>query len=327
MYESFYDLRERPFDLTPDPRYLFLTPAHREALSNLQYGVSTGVGLTVLTGEAGTGKTTLIRAALDTPEVGRVRTVYLNNPTLTRLEFIEFLAAEFDLGADAAGSKTVLLRRLRDQLLELHRRGTRAALIIDEAQSLPDELLEEIRLLANVETNTAKLISLVMVGQPELADRLNQPSLRQLKQRVGLRCQLFPLDLDETAAYITARVNTAGGDAATLFTRDAVIDIHRHSKGIPRVVSVICNNALISGFALEQRPVGKGTVREVCHDFDITAAPRMASPASPAAKPDRSAAALVAEGGSADEDVPTSTDDAPNGLLTGAVRQSRWWGF
>jgi general secretion pathway protein A len=269
MYEKFFGLEERPFDLTPNPKYLFLTAGHREALSSLEYGISAGTGVTVLVGDAGTGKTTLIRTTLESQPAPRTHAVYLNNPTLTRSEFLEFLAREFELGADVAASKTKLLEKLEAALRESFSRGIMTALIIDEAQSLPYDLLEEVRLLANIETTTHKLLPIVLAGQPELADRLNHQSLRQLKQRVGLRCQLRPLDLGETGRYITARVRVAGGNAANMFTREAVCLIHQRSRGIPRTISVICQNALISAFALNKRPVTADIVREVCQDFDF----------------------------------------------------------
>jgi general secretion pathway protein A len=272
MYEQFFDLNERPFDLTPNPKYLFLTSSHREALSSLDYGMAAGTGVTVLVGDAGTGKTTVIKAALESSDKGNTHAVYLNNPTLTRSEFLEFLASEFELGADSASSKTVLLQRLEKALHESHGKGIKTTLIVDEAQSLPHELLEEIRLLANIETPTVKLLPIILAGQPELADRLNHQSLRQLKQRVGLRCLLKPLTIGETGQYITARVAVAGGKASTLFTREAVYAIHERSRGIPRTISVICHNSLISAFALNRRPVTADIVREVCHDFDFEAA-------------------------------------------------------
>ena len=276
MYTQFYGFTERPFDLTPNPKYLFLTPSHREALSSLEYGISARTGVTVLVGEAGTGKTTLIRATLEARDAAKTKAIYLNNPTLTKSEFLEFLAGEFKLPAEVALSKTRLLKELEVALTKLHEASITPALIIDEAQSLPHELLEEIRLLANIETVQDKLLPIVLAGQPELADRLNHPSLRQLKQRVGLRCLLRQLDLGETGAYITARVAVAGGQAATVFTREAVMVIHERSQGIPRLVSVICHNALISGFALNQRPITASLVREVCEDFDLRSAAGMA---------------------------------------------------
>jgi general secretion pathway protein A len=281
MYEAYYGLNERPFDLTANPRFLFLSSGHREALSNLQYGVEARKGITLLLGEAGTGKTTLLRAVLEQQKAAAstVTSVYLSNPTLTRPEFYDFLATSFGLSADAAASKTVFLRELEAMLLAQHNAGRLTALIVDEAQSLPHELLEEIRLLANLETTTVKLLSVVLCGQPELADRLNEPALRQLKQRVALRCELKPFDLRETAGYIAKRIRIAGGDSASLFTRGAVESIQRGSRGIARTISVVCDNSLVHGLALQRRPVDADIVEEVCQDFDLQrSAPLQAVP-------------------------------------------------
>jgi general secretion pathway protein A len=274
MYESFFGLRERPFELTPNPRYLLLTPRHREALSNLEYGIASRRGLTVVIGDAGTGKTTLLRAVLGRLRVGAGLLKpgpcsYISNPTLSRTEFFETLARDFRLPAACTSSKARVLQELQGVLQQAEAVGSSAALVVDEAHSLPHDLLEEVRLLANIETDTAKLLPLVLVGQPELADRLNEPELRQLKQRIALRCRLEPLDAQETAAYLAARLRHAGGDPATVFTREAVVEIHRRSRGIPRVINVIGDNALTTGFALDERPVGRGIVVEVCGDLDL----------------------------------------------------------
>lgn len=276
MYETFFNLRERPFELTTTPRFLFLTARHREALSNLQYGITGRRGITLLLGEAGTGKTTLVRAALELQRSRNIVSVYVSNPTLTRAEFYEMLAAGFELGPAAAQSKARFLLELNRVLLDRHRAGGVSALFLDEAQSLSDELLEEVRLLSNFETGSEKTLPVVLSGQLELADRLNQPSLQQLKQRIALRCTLLPLDLRETAAYITKRVRIAGGDAAAIFTRDAVEAIFQRSRGIPRTVNVICDNALVTAFALQRPQVDRGIVLEVCRDFDLEPASRLA---------------------------------------------------
>jgi len=269
MYEGFYGFRERPFELTSDPRFLLLTPKHREALSNLRYGISGRRGLTLLIGEAGTGKTSIIAAALNAERHRSLSVAHLANPTLTRDEFFELLATAFGLSGDAQRSKGRFLLELEATLVERHRSGGLTALIVDEAQSLPHELLEEIRLLANIETPREKLLPVILAGQPELAQRLNEPGLRQLKQRVSLRCTLTALELRETASYIATRVRTAGGDTASVFTREAVIAIHQWSKGIPRTINVICDNVLLSGFAAQCRPADVSLVREVCRDFDF----------------------------------------------------------
>jgi general secretion pathway protein A len=269
MYEAFYGLRERPFELVPNPRFLFLTPRQREALSNLQYGLTTVRGLTLLIGEAGTGKTTLVQAALADPSAASVRVVLMSNPTLTRSEFYEFLGRAFDLSDKAAESKTRFLFELRGALQERQKEGILSALVIDEAQSIPYELLEEIRLLSNIETTTTKLLNVILAGQPELSDRLNDTSLRQLKQRISLRCQLKPMELNETASYIAGRLRIAGGRPEQIFTREAVSAVFHASGGLPRTVNVICDNALIGGFAAQVRPINAAFVDEVCRDFDI----------------------------------------------------------
>jgi general secretion pathway protein A len=269
MYLRYYGLRELPFELTPNPRFLFMTPQHREALANLQYGLSTAKAVTLLIGEAGTGKTTLLRAALESEVCRNVTCVHLTNPGLSRDEFVETLAKAFDLSDQASHSKAALLSELETVLKERRARGVVTALVVDEAQRLSEDLLEEVRLLANIETDTEKLLPLVLAGQPELADRLNETSLRQLKQRVALRCEITPFALTDTAAYIAYRIRTAGGESARLFTREAVVLIQEYSQGIPRTISVICDNALLSGFAAGRQPVSRDVVDEVARDFDL----------------------------------------------------------
>lgn len=271
MYEQFYGLRERPFDLTPNPRYLLLTDSHREALGNLEFGITSRMGITLLTGEAGTGKTTLIRTAMaqiDARAKGRPTTwAYLKNPTLSQEDFLRFLATSFGMPAYATVSKT----RLLDELERALAGGQRAALIVDEAQCVPSHLLEEIRLLANIESDTEKLLPVLLVGQPELSERLNEPGLRQLKQRVALRCTLERLSPDETGAYIAGRIRLAGGDPVNVFTLEAVLDIRDAARGIPRTINVICANALLTGYAEEQRPINRKLIETVCRDFDFSA--------------------------------------------------------
>ena len=285
MYETHFGLRELPFQLTPNPKYLFLTAQYREALSTLQYGLFSSKPITVLIGQAGTGKTTLLHTALQSDRCSDVRCVYLNNPTMSRAEFVELLAGRFGLSDHAAESKAALLAELEHVLRERRERGLITALVIDEAQSLTDELLEEIRLLANIENATEKLLPLVLAGQPQLRDRLNDPALMQLKQRVTLRCEVAPFNVPETAAYIATRIRTAGGDATRMFTRDAVMLIHEHAGGIPRTISVMCDNALLTCFGLGLHTVNEKMVQEVVRDFDlkpvVSETPAPLSPASP----------------------------------------------
>jgi general secretion pathway protein A len=236
MYEAFFGLRARPFDLTPDPRYLVLTPSHREALSNLEYGIASQKGITLLVGEAGSGKTTVIRAALER-QTTHVHYVHLHNPALTREEFVEMLGVRVELSDRARVSNTALLLE-QEQLLEgRHATYHRTVLVVDEAQSLPHELLEEIRLLANVDAGGRRSMSVIMAGQPELAARLNTHELRQFKQRVALRCELKPLTPQETFAYVVGRIRAAGGVAAEVFTRQSVAMMHDRANGLPRTIS------------------------------------------------------------------------------------------
>lgn len=330
MYESFYGLRERPFELLPNPRFLSLTTRQREALSNLQYGLTSARGLTVIIGEAGTGKTTLVHAAIaelrDTP----VKYVLMSNPTLTRSEFYEFLARSFGLSDEAARSKSQFLFELRRELQERHLAGVLTTLIIDEAQSVPYELLEEIRLLSNVEMPTMKLLNVVLTGQPELADRLNEISLRQLKQRIALRCQLTSMDLPETAAYIAARIRVAGGRPELIFTREAIGAVFAASKGLPRTVNVVCDNALIGGFAAQVRPITAGFVEDVCRDFDIEQAAelKIAAQNVPNPAPALDVPGDAAEHRPSDEPVQSPASAATAGTpMFGTVARKRRFSF
>jgi type II secretory pathway predicted ATPase ExeA len=203
-----------------------------------------------------------------------VRAVHLTNPQLSRAEFIETLARAFALSPEAHTSKAALLAELEATIRERRERGQISALVVDEAQRLSEDLLEEVRLLANIETDTEKLLPLVLAGQPELSDRLNEVGLRQLKQRVALRCEIKPFELVDTAAYMASRIQTAGGDARRLFTREAVMLIQKYSRGIPRTISVICDNALLNGFAAGRQPVGRDIVEEVARDFDLHGQPK-----------------------------------------------------
>jgi general secretion pathway protein A len=287
MYQAHFALREFPFELTSDPRYLYLTPRHQEALSNLQYGLVGAKALTLLIGEAGTGKTTLLHGALASDLCRNVRCIYVNNPALTRDEFVTTLARRFDLGPEAAFSKAVLLDSVERILRERSAAGEITALVVDEAQRLSVELLEELRLLANIETPSRKLLPLVLAGQPELATRLELPELRQLKQRVVLRCELQPFDLADTARYVAKRLQRAGGVPAQVFTREAIVAIHHHAYGIPRSINVICDNAMMSAYAMDRRPVDREIVQEVCRDLVLRPDSRPTDAAKPVQTSDR----------------------------------------
>jgi len=302
MYERFFGFSERPFELTANPRYLFLTERYREALGTLTYGLSSRKGMLVMTGEAGTGKTTMLTVALAGVQANQL-VAYLSNPTLTRPEFIEFMTAQLGLPESVSASKTRFLQAVTHLLGDRADAGLLTALVIDEAHSMPSELLEEVRLLANIERPDHKLLTVILVGQPELSARLNDPSLRQLKQRVALRCELVPLTLRESAAYIAKRIRLAGGDSAQVFTREAVLAIYEYSAGIPRTINVLCDNALVNAFARDERLVSQQIIIEVARDFDLLpqAPPQQDPVAAPVAtrndaQPGQGAAAMSTPG-------------------------------
>jgi len=269
MYQAFCGLRESPFELTPNPKFIYFSPRHREALSTLEYGLAAAKSLTVLLGDVGTGKTTLIQAALESERCRHVRCITISNPALTRDEFLAMVAVRCGLSVKATRSKAMLLDELEQVLLTRRARGEVIALVIDEAQSLETELLEEIRLLGNLETQTEKLLPLVLVGQPEFGDLLEAPSLRQVKQRIALRCELKRFELADTAACIAHRITAAGGTPSELFTLEAVTLIHEVSRGIPRTISVLCDNALVCAMAQDRKPVDHHMVLEVARDLNF----------------------------------------------------------
>jgi general secretion pathway protein A len=320
MYESYFGFRERPFDLTPNPRFLVLTDSHREVLSNLEYGIASRKGVTLVVGEAGSGKTTLIRTVLER-QAGRIHSVNVSNPTLSREEFVEMLASKFGLSTRASESKASFLHELEALLTHRHANGEATVLIVDEAQSLPLDLLEEVRLLANTETNEQKLLPVILAGQPELAERLNEGNLRQLKQRVALRCELRPLNDRETAGYIAGRIAVAGGTASQVFTREAVALIHQAAHGLPRMISVLADNALLGGFARGQRPVGSQVVAEVCRDFDLGTVHEAEAPATRHAAPapqdaNRAAESLLGPASAPSRSSPAVPMSDPGSLVT-----------
>src|SRR4030066_1421406 len=251
MYEQFYGLRESPFNVTPNPEYLFLSENHKEALAQLLYGVREKQGFIVITGEVGTGKTTLIHYLLDKMDGNsHTKTAFLFNPKLTVNDFIQYILR--DLGVRVQGqTKGEYLHHLHRYLLNVYRKDERVVLIVDEALGLNPELLEEIRLLSNLETSRSKLLQIVLVGQPELDRTLAQPEFRQLRQRINLRYYLPPLSEKETKDYIEKRLRIAGAKGP-IFTEKAIKEVYRRSGGIPRLINILCDNALLNGYALDQ---------------------------------------------------------------------------
>ena len=260
MYLSFYRLKEQPFNLTPDPRFLFLTAGHREALAQLVYGVEQGKGFIVLTGEVGTGKTTLLHALLQKLDPSTA-VAYVYNSTLPFDGLLEYALEDFGLSARGT-TQAQRLFALNEFLIERRRKGLKTVLIIDEAQNLSPETLEQVRLLSNFETPTAKLLQILLVGQPELVKKLQLPELRQLRQRIGLRCVIGPLTQDETREYIRTRLHIAGARDLHLFTDDAIRRIAAYAGGIPRVVSLVCDHCLLIGYADQERRIDRKIVDE-----------------------------------------------------------------
>jgi type II secretory pathway predicted ATPase ExeA len=268
MYKEFFGLRANPFNVNPDPRYLFLTRHTEEALACLTYGIQSRKGFVLLTGEVGTGKTTLINKLLEWLRLQQVATAFVFNSRLNVAQFLDYAMADFGIACESR-SKSQILLRLYNWLLDRYRAGETAVLIVDEAQNLSDEVLEEIRLLTNLETFTEKLLQIILVGQPELEQRLRQPHLRQLRQRLTLRAKTHPLTLDETHAYVAQRLRIAGSNGRTIFDPEAVATIHRYAGGIPRVINLLCEHALVSAFVDQQPLIARSVVEAVARDFDM----------------------------------------------------------
>src|SRR6185503_16581737 len=269
MYKDFYGFKEIPFGLTPNPKYIFKTDSYLEVTANLRYCISHYKGLVVVTGEVGTGKTTTLRSMMQ--HLGHeILAVYMVNPYLSISEFYELLISDLRLGLPMTSSKTQILSSLACFLSHRHLRGLRTVLIADEAHGLSPAVLEEIRLLANLETNTEKLLQVILCGQPELRETLNQPNLRQLKQRVSLRCSIKPLTMIEVVKYIRFRLKTAGAERMDIFDVNALDLIGRVSLGIPRVINNICDNALLMGYADGHKTITSDIIEEVIIALDIT---------------------------------------------------------
>jgi type II secretory pathway predicted ATPase ExeA len=269
MYKNFFGLRELPFNFSPDPRYLYWTQAAQEALSSLTYGIESRKGFILLTGEVGTGKTTLLNGLLDWLREHDVATAFVFNSQLSSAkQLFDFMMADFGISCETRLKSQVLLK-LNQWLLERYRAGKTTVLIVDEAQNLSEQLLEEIRLLTNLETSTEKLLQIVLSGQPELDDKLNRPQLRQLLQRIVFRCRTVPLTHEETHGYVTERLRIAGASGAPVFSKEALDAIHKHSKGIPRVVNLLCEHALINSFAERLKPVPARVVDEIAREFTL----------------------------------------------------------
>jgi general secretion pathway protein A len=268
MYKSFYGLKENPFNVNPDPRFLYLTKQIEEALTGLMYGIQTRKGFITLTGEVGTGKTTLVNRLLDWLHHRQTRTAFLFNSRMNSSQLFDFILAEFDIPCESK-SKSQQLLKLNHWLLERFRAGEMVVLIVDEAQNLTFPVLEEIRLLTNLETSTEKLLQIVLSGQPELEEKLRLPQLRQLRQRIMLRCRTSPLTAEQTYEYIQERLRIAGADGTPVFSEKAMEAVHLYSMGIPRVVNLLCEHSLVNAFVDQQRPIEPKIVEDVAREFQL----------------------------------------------------------
>ena len=270
MYTEFFGLREPPFSATPDPEYLFLGGHHREALARMVYGIRERKGFILITGEVGTGKTVLIRyllKSLEKSQNGGIRTALVFNPKLGATDFLQLILR--DLGLTMRNkSKGECLRDLNEFLLQAYEKEEKVVLIVDEAQGLKPAMLEEIRLLSNLETAKSKLLQIILVGQPELTENLSRPEFRQLRQRINLRFHIPPLSKEEIHPYIERRVTVAGGKEA-LFTAEAIHEVFLRSRGIPRLINMICDNALLDGFVAERKPIDADLVKKAGEDLEL----------------------------------------------------------
>ncbi len=269
MYKSFYNLKRNPFEITPDPSFLFATKKHNEALAALYYGVRRKKGFVVMTGEVGTGKTLLVRCLLQVLRRANITFAYVFNPRLNPMEFLQYVAGDFQLPT-AGKSKSELLLDLSAFVIARHEKQLTTVLVIDEAHHLSADVLEEVRLLTNLETAQEKLLQILLVGQQELDQKLDSVGLRQLKQRIALRSHLTSLDLDETRGYIECRLKLAGSsDPNQIFSIEAILEIFRQSRGLPRLINTLSENALIHGYARQCRPITAEVIEEIATELRL----------------------------------------------------------
>jgi len=268
MYNAFFGFSESPFNLSPDPSFLYRSPQHEEALANLIYGVQGRKGFIVLAGEVGTGKTTMLECLLDYVDSQRLEYAYIFNSRINSDQFLEMIAYDFGLNCKRT-SKTEVLFALNAFLIEQSRQGRTAVLIVDEAHNLEWEVLEEIRLLGNMENRQGKLLQIILAGQPELDRKLDAPNMRQLKQRILLRCNLEPFSLRDALRYIESRLQRVGMLNQTVFPEELMVEIHMRTQGIPRLMNGVCDNLLLTAFAMERKSCDLEMLDEVCRDLRL----------------------------------------------------------
>jgi general secretion pathway protein A len=268
MYNAFFGLSSTPFNLSPDPSFLYRSVQHEEALASLIYGVQSRKGFIVLTGEVGTGKTTMLECLRDHLTSHRIPFASLFNSRLTPDQFFEMVAHDFNLNCKR-NSKTEVLLALNTMLIQRANQNQTTVLIVDEAQNLDWDVLEEIRLLGNLETRRGKMLQVILAGQPELDRKLEEREYRQLKQRIALRCHLKPLDIEDTAQYIAARLSRAGMHEQSVFPPDVTAEIHRRTQGIPRLINSVCDNLMLTSFAMESHEANVSMLEEVSRDLHL----------------------------------------------------------
>lgn len=266
MYREFFGLKERPFNVTSDPDFLFLSRVHKEALSHLLYGISERKGFLEITGEVGAGKTTLCRALLNQLDAN-TKTAFILNSTLPEMQLLQAIVEDFGLTVERK-NKVAILKQFNNFLLEEVQKGNNIVLIIDEAQNIKASMLEEIRLLSNLETDKTKLLQIVLVGQPELKKKLNSPELRQLRQRIGVRFHVTALPREEVPNYIDHRLKVAGSNGTIRFTDEAIDSVYKYSGGIPRLINVVCDKALLLAYVMETSEISFGVVERSIREIE-----------------------------------------------------------
>jgi len=266
MYREFFGLKEKPFNVTSDPNFLFLSRVHREAFVHLIYGIKERKGFLEITGEVGAGKTTLCRALINQLD-RNTKSAFIFNSTLPELQLLQMILEDFGLVVERR-NKSSMLRQLNGFLIEELSKGNNVILIIDEAQNLKTSILEEIRMLSNLETDKEKLFQIILVGQPELKTKLNSPNLRQLRQRIGVRFHISPLEKDEIDKYIYHRLTVAGSDGQIRFAPDAIESVHRYSGGIPRLINMVCDKALLAAYVMETRDISDAIIEKSIHEIE-----------------------------------------------------------
>lgn len=267
MYLNFYQLKNEPFNVTPDPAFLFLSTGHKEALASIVYAVENRKGFMSITGEVGVGKTTILRSYIKEIDPERLKTIYIFNANVSFKGLLKTIYDELEIEPEA-DEVFEMVNYLQQILIREYKKGNNFVIIIDEAQNMPSETLENLRMLSNLETSTDKLIQILLIGQPEFEKMLEQTNLRQLKQRIAVRSALSPLTKQESIAYIRHRLAIVDADDAGVFTKGAIKLIIKKAKGIPRILNILCDNALITGYGYQQRPVTGRAVREVIADFE-----------------------------------------------------------